>query len=231
MAARGILLSCLLALTGAVFAQHSVDRFSDEALTKLSLEAFGEFKSQHAPITSGALYERSRCIMRMLTDHVENVPPLTEWELILIDDPRPNASSMAGGKVILRTGIEGIAPDRDSLALVVASAISRIVLKQSIIRIRDTQSPAALLSGLGNRAQPRDPIAIEFERDRRDTMQADKAAIALMARAGYDPDAAIRTIERMDAGSMASTSREERHAQAAAIAADVARRIDKSHCD
>ncbi|MCC7247725.1 MAG: hypothetical protein IT473_03790 [Lysobacter sp.] len=213
-------------------AGRNLQSISPQQLNAISRKAFEESKSRYTLIESGPLFDRAQCLMRDLAKHAGTPPQGTEWELVVAEDSKANASSLAGGKLILYSGVESIAPGRDDMAFVIATLVSQVMLEQSKARVERQlarQSALVLLGNLGQKTPPELPP----ENDAPALLQSDRAAIELMARAGYDPNASIRTIERMQnpASTSATDTSQERLMQARTLAPNATRGSNAPACD
>lgn len=196
----------------------------------LSKKAFADFKKQHAMVESGPLFERAQCLLRDLAAHVERVPEGTAWEIVIANDPRADASSLPGGQLILYSGIESIAQDRDELAYVIATLIAQVSLEQAKRKTEDMrrQSTAALIGQmLGQQPPPEAPPSDETAR----FLASDRTAMVLMTRAGYDSDAAIRTLDRTRTVRGPHASYDQRLAQARTLASDASQTHRTPQCE
>lgn len=139
--------------------------------------------------------------------------PSYQWQFTVIDDPRTvNAFALPGGKVAVYTGLFPIAKDEAGLAAVmgheVAHALARhgaermsqgIVLQLGAVGLsaamggKDPALANAVMSAYGLGAQV--GVALPFNRSQES--EADRIGMILMAKAGYDPEAALYLWQRM----------------------------------
>jgi len=145
-----------------------------------------------------------------------------QWEIVLIDNPEPNAWCMPGGKMAVYTGIMPILKTEGALAAVmgheVAHATRRHGQKAYARAIEEQQTGALigvatavggqllckteecrLLAGIGGAAAG---VALTFfnrKYSRDDESDADQVGQVYMAKAGYDPAESIVLWERMNA--------------------------------
>jgi predicted Zn-dependent protease len=139
---------------------------------------------------------------------------LFEWEFNLIDDNQANAWAMPGGKIAFYTGILPITQDEDGLAVVMGHEIAHIVAKHGSERM--SQALTTQLGGVALSVALRDrpqqtqqlfyaayglgaAVGVELPFSRRMEREADRLGLVFMARAGYDPHAAIAFWQRMEA--------------------------------
>ena len=138
------------------------------------------------------------------------------WEFKLIaDDRQANAFALPGGKVAVYTGILPITRDDAGLAAVLGHEIAHVVARHGGERLSQqmgvqtvTQIAAGMASSnpatvqlvaaaLGAGAQ----YGVLLPWSRQQESEADHIGVLLMAKAGYDPHAAIDLWKRMQAAS------------------------------
>lgn len=135
-----------------------------------------------------------------------------DWEFNLIESDEKNAWCMPGGKVVVYEGILTIAENEAGLAVVMGHEIAHAIAEHGNERMS-----TALLAQLGGAAlstalkeQPENTkkwflaaygagtqVGIMLPYSRRQEAEADHLGLIFMARAGYDPRAAIPFWKRM----------------------------------
>ena len=140
--------------------------------------------------------------------------PGYKWEFTVIDDPKQaNAFCLPGGKVAVYTGIFPVAQDDDGLAAVIGHEVAHALARHGAERMSTStalqvggavvavaagtqgagvQNAAMAAYGLGSQVG----VALPFSRSQES--EADHIGIILMAKAGYDPEAAIGLWQRME---------------------------------
>ena len=149
--------------------------------------------------------------------------PDYQWEFTVIDDPKTaNAFCLPGGKVAVYTGIFPYARDEAGLAAVIGHEVAHALARHGAERMsRDTLAQvgavgvavAAGASGAGTGTQQAilqayglgSTIGIALPFNRSQESEADHIGIILMAKAGYDPHAAIELWKRMAAAERGSS--------------------------
>jgi len=139
------------------------------------------------------------------------------WEFTVIDDSKTvNAFAMPGGKVAAYTGILPLTQDNDGLAVVIGHEVAHAIANHGNERMSQmlivqlggmtlaqavkekperTQELLFLAYGVGANIGVLLPYSREHE------TEADRIGLILMARAGYNPRAAVPFWERMKAKS------------------------------
>jgi len=140
--------------------------------------------------------------------------PDYRWEFRIIDDDSMiNAFALPGGKVAVYTGLFPVAQDEAGLAAVlgheVAHAIARhagermsqgLLLQLGAVGVQaaiggaDPVTRDLILQALGLGAQ----VGVILPFSRAQESEADRIGLILMAKAGYDPEAALHLWERME---------------------------------
>lgn len=143
--------------------------------------------------------------------------PDYQWEFTVIDDPKQaNAFCLPGGKVAVYTGIFPIAQDEAGLAVVIGHEVAHALARHGAERMSTSmalqaaglavavaaggQSAAtqqAIMGAYGLGAQV--GVALPFSRSQES--EADRIGLILMAKAGYDPEAALGLWQRMEQNS------------------------------
>ncbi len=137
-----------------------------------------------------------------------------DWEFQLIEDEAANAFCMPGGKIVVFTGLMPITETREGLAVVVAHEVAHAVANHGGERMsqlllaqlggmalskaiaekpEQTRDLAMLAYGVGSQ------VAVLLPYSRQHESEADRIGLILMAKAGYDPRAALQFWQRMSA--------------------------------
>ncbi len=135
-----------------------------------------------------------------------------KWEFVIIDDPTANAFALPGGKVAFNTGIMPICQDASGVAAVMGHEVAHVLARHGAERMSQQQalsigqtalsvalyggSPIVregILSAYGLGAQ----VGVLLPYSRKHELEADRIGLILMAKAGYNPEAAIAFWERM----------------------------------
>lgn len=137
-----------------------------------------------------------------------------QWEFVVFESKEANAFCLPGGKVGVYTGILPITKDEAGLATVIGHEIAHAVARHGGERISQAmviQSGGSLLgAGLAN-TDPRiqsaamlaygvgSKVGAELPFSRAQESEADRIGLIYMARAGYDPEQAVKFWERFAA--------------------------------
>ncbi len=185
---------------------------SQGSMDKLGVQAFTEViskeKIDHRPEVNSVVAGVGERIARAAEQ------PDYQWQFAVIDDPKTaNAFALPGGKVAVYTGLFPIAQDTAGLAAVVGHEVGHVVAHHAGERMSQGYAlqavGVALQVGLGS-ASPGTSNAImqafglgaqygvllPFSREQE--AEADHIGMILMAKAGYDPHAALALWRRFE---------------------------------
>jgi predicted Zn-dependent protease len=134
------------------------------------------------------------------------------WEVSVVRSDQVNAFCLPGGKIVVYTGILPVAQTPDGLATVMGHEMAHATLRHGSERLFKQQATQTLLTGvqfslgdldyeqrrlvmgaIGAGAQY--GVLLPFSRDHES--EADQLGLSYMARAGFDPRAAVTFWERM----------------------------------
>lgn len=135
--------------------------------------------------------------------------PDAQWEFVVFDSPEANAFCLPGGKVGVYTGILPITKDEAGLATVIGHEVAHAVARHGGERM----SRAVAMQGLGQAVGSAtadskyaqaiqiayglgSQVAVELPHSRSQESEADRIGLIYMARAGYDPEAAVAFWQR-----------------------------------
>lgn len=138
-----------------------------------------------------------------------------KWEVNVQESKEVNAYCMAGGKIMVYTGlIDQLKPSDDELAAVMGHEIAHALREHSREQMSEAYAQQIGLVGLAavvgvtskdaNKANTAlalgssvAAVALTLPHSRRDEHEADEIGLELAARAGYDPNAALTLWEKM----------------------------------
>lgn len=178
----------------------------------LGLQGYREVLAQSQVLESGREVDLVRRVASRLAPATGEAGARMEWQAAVLRSPEANAFCLPGGKIAVYTGILPICRDEDGLAAVMGHEMAHAVARHGAQRIFQQQNMQALLAGasfslgdmdyqtrrtvmglLGAGAQF--GVALPFSRDHES--EADRMGLMYMARAGYDPRAAVGLWQRM----------------------------------
>ena len=182
---------------------------ADEEM-KLGAEAYQEVLGKSRVVTTPERTAPVEAVGRRIaraTDHPEYA-----WQFALLDDPKEqNAFALPGGKVAVYTGLLPVAQTTTGLAVVLGHEIAHVIARHGAERMSQGAvaqaggsalgalfgggpGTSAILAAYGLGAQ----VGVLLPYGRTQESEADHIGLLLMARAGYDPRAALAFWQRME---------------------------------
>jgi predicted Zn-dependent protease len=188
---------------------------SEEQVEQASAQAYQqqlqEAKAKGALNTDERLTARVRNISRRLIPHTATFrpdAPKWNWEINTLKTDDLNAYAMPGGKIMVYSGLaEKLDLSDAELAAVIGHEIAHALREHSRERISRQYAQqialtgAAVLTGAGeglaNLANTVATVTFQLPHSREQEAEADRIGLELMARAGYDPNAAAHVWQKM----------------------------------
>lgn len=185
---------------------------SPEEERAMGQEAFQEIRQEMPRSTNAAYQARLQRVGRRIVAVSGSGISVTAWEFVVFKSDQVNAFALPGGHVGAFEGLMRLAADDAELAAVVGHEVGHVIARHSAQRVGASQvsqlgvGVIAALLGAGGYADPRTAqallgagaqygILLPFSRSQE--LEADRIGLGLMAKAGYEPKAAIRFWQRM----------------------------------
>ncbi len=182
--------------------------------TQLGLTSFEKMKKE-TPISKDAT---ANALVQKVGKRIAAIAgpdmPNAQWEFVVFDSKDANAFCLPGGKVGVYTGILPITKDEAGLATVIGHEVAHAVARHGGERV----SEAMVIQGVGNllgaglsKADPAwqavastaygvgTTVGRELPHSRKQESEADEIGVLYMARAGYNPEAAVQFWQRFAA--------------------------------
>ena len=172
--------------------------------------AFAKLKKSSKQSTDVAKNGRVRRITNRIVNavgHAANIPPASQWDVVVFEDDKMlNAFAMPGGKVGVYTGLMKLAQTDDELAVVIAHEIAHLSAHHGRERASHGLFAGGLGALLGYTTKDMDDakrnrilalyggastFGVMLPFSRKHESEADYMGLMYMARAGYDPRAAV----------------------------------------
>ena len=185
---------------------------SQDQLNQMGVQAFAEAKAATPQSKDARQVAYVRCVVDAL---VRELPPGqgTGWETAVFVKDEANAFALPGGKVGVYTGIFGVAKNQDQLAAVIGHEIGHVISHHHDERItRQLMAQGALGAagqligsrygeGAANTTSQIGGAATQtfflLPNSRAQESEADIVGQELMAKAGFDPRAAVNLWQNM----------------------------------
>lgn len=200
-----------------VTGRRAVNLVDDKEVTKMSVAMFDDMKRRYRISRDQNRIVQLQRVGERLSRVVFWDMPDADWEFVVFDVPQINAFAMAGGKVGVFSGLFKIASTDDQLASVIAHEIAHVTAKHvheklsqelavntvgtvGVIGLGVSGAPGITTAALSQAYGLSTGVgALAF--DRAKEKEADYIGLMYMARAGYDPQAAITVLEALEAES------------------------------
>lgn len=173
---------------------------------QLGLTSFEELKKETPISKDAAANALVQKVGKRIAAIAQPDMPNAQWEFVVFDSKEANAFCLPGGKVGVYTGILPITKDEAGMATVLGHEIAHAVARHGGERMSEAmlmqtggQVLGATLSSADPRAQAAASVAYglttklgrELPHSRGQESEADEIGLIYMARAGYDPEAAV----------------------------------------
>ena len=197
------------ALSWSPFA-HSI---SDAELAAEAAKQFAEMKASMPLTTDRDTIDYIACVANAVVTELE--PPYRDlaWEMAIFDNEAINAFAMPGGKIGVMVGILNAAQNQDQLAAVIGHEIAHVTADHSKERASRGKLSnvgihvAAVLLGGGHQGATYTAyealnqgaaFGIMLPFSRKQESEADVIGLKYMAKAGFDPRAAVPLWQNMN---------------------------------
>ncbi|KEQ12715.1 peptidase M48 [Endozoicomonas montiporae] len=197
--------------------QRMVTLLSESEVNQMAAEAYrkelAKGKEQGALNQNQKQLKQLREIADRLVQHVSVFrmdAQHWDWEVNLLSSKQLNAYCMPGGKIMFYTGIlDELKLTDDEIAAIMGHEMAhalrehgREAMSRAYVQQLGFSAAAALLGTDQNMMQMADVVvnyAMTLPNSRTNEVEADLIGLELMARAGYDPNAAVTLWEKMSA--------------------------------
>jgi predicted Zn-dependent protease len=188
---------------------------SEEQIEQGAAEAYNQEKqkaqSEGKLNTNSALTSRVRNVSQRLIPHTATFRPDApnwKWEVNTLTTKELNAYCMPGGKIMVYTGlVEQLDLTDAELSAVIGHEMAHALREHSRERVSRAYAQQLALAGVAvvtgategtmNLANMVASVTFQLPHSREQEAEADKVGLELMARAGYDPNAAVNVWKKM----------------------------------
>jgi predicted Zn-dependent protease len=174
--------------------------------TQLGLSSFDQLKKETPISRDPALNAMVQRVGKRIAAVAAKDMPDAQWEFVVFDSKEANAFCLPGGKVGVYTGILPITRDDAGLATVIGHEVGHAVAHHGSERMSEAMVMQEGQQLLGSTLTSTDPrlqqaallaygagaqLGRELPHSRKQELEADQIGLTYMARAGYDPRAAL----------------------------------------
>ncbi|GAA0622121.1 M48 family metallopeptidase [Halomonas beimenensis] len=188
----------------------------DGLMAELGERTFAQLREREPPARDPALNRQVQCVARAVVEAARRHYPETAmpeaWEVVVFDDPSPNAFALPGGRIGVHAGLLRVAQTPSQLAAVIGHEVAHVLADHGNERLTQQLGikAALLLVGLlgeGELAQEplmralgigaRLGLTLPFSRTHEE--EADLMGLEIMAEAGFDPAQSVALWRNMAA--------------------------------
>lgn len=188
----------------------------DSVLEDMGEQAFADLKQRQPVVTLPEPNRLVQCVaeavIRAAAEYYPDAAMPETWEVVVFDDPSPNAFALPGGKIGIHTGMLRVAETPSQLAAIVGHEVGHVLADHGNERLTQELGieavlylvglfsegelgQAQLLQALGLGAQL--GVALPFSRAHEE--EADLMGLMIMAEAGFDPRQGVTLWQNMAA--------------------------------
>ncbi|MBS9405240.1 M48 family metallopeptidase [Halomonas sp. TRM85114] len=209
-----VLIGCEKTPTGRV----QLALVPDTYMAEIGGDAFDQMRQQRPIEQDTAVNQLVQCVAEEVIVAAKARYPTADmpetWQVVVFDDPSPNAFALPGGRIGVHAGLLRVAKTPAQLAAVIGHEVGHVLADHGNERLTQELGieAALLLVGLFSEGELRQAqllqalgigahlgIALPFSRAHED--EADRMGLAIMAKAGFDPRQSVVLWRNMaDAG-------------------------------
>ncbi len=183
--------------------RKQIQLISETQMWRLGEDAFSKMKGEKNLSLDPTENILVLCVTQRILNAIGQLP--TQWEAVVFSDETPNAFAIPGNNIGVNSGMLSLIQNQSQLAAVIGHEIGHVLAKHGnermsqllltryglraaeIILGQDTGKDRLILAALGLGAQ----IGILLPFSRTQETEADRLGVEYMAKAGFDPSAAI----------------------------------------
>lgn len=188
----------------------------ENLMAQMGEDAFDQLRLRQPVSRDAAVNRQVQCVAREIVAAAEisySAADLPDaWEVVVFEDTSPNAFALPGGRIGVHTGLLRVAETPDQLAAVIGHEVAHVLADHGNERLTQQLGIKAvlllvgffgesdlgqqqLMQALGLGAQL--GISLPFSRTHEE--EADLMGLAIMARAGFDPQQSVELWRNMAA--------------------------------
>lgn len=209
-----VLLVLAACTTTPVTGRRQLSLVGEGQMTQLGISTFEQMKKETPVSKDPKLNDLVQRVGRRIAAAAGNDLPDAKWEFVVFDSPQANAFCLPGGKVGIYTGILPITKDEAGLATVMGHEVAHASARHGAERM--SHALAAETGGrlMGVALSTADPkvqalmgmaypaiaqVGVILPYGRKQESEADHIGLIYMARAGFNPEAAVQFWQRFSA--------------------------------
>jgi predicted Zn-dependent protease len=207
-------ISSILSLVLGGFMLTTAHATSEAEIEAEAAREFARYKATYPLTTDQDIIDYVACVANSVVTSLEPPDSDMNWEMAILEENQLNAFVMPGGKIVIFEGIMRAARDQHQLAAVIGHEIAHVTAGHTQSKLLrggkgmevGIQVAAVLLSGGHYGAQYTAQemlnqgamygLVLPFKRGQE--TEADVVGLEFMAKAGFDPRAAVPLWQNMD---------------------------------
>ena len=191
--------------------------FPSDQMATLGADSFAQLKTQTPVNTDKKVNAYVACVADAITAQLPAQYQAQTWEVVVFDSEDINAFAVPGGKIGVYTGLLKVAKNQDEVAAVIGHEVAHVLAEHSNERMSMQVAGQAAMAGvtlaIGANQSSTDRqlilsalgLGLQFglvlPYSRTHESEADAMGLDLMAKAGFQPQAAIQLWHHMAAAS------------------------------
>jgi predicted Zn-dependent protease len=184
-----------------------------EQMAEMGQTSFQKLKAKQPVVEHGRASRYVQCVADAITPLVELPSESGEWEVVVMREESANAFALPGGHIGVHSGMLDLLESQDELATIIAHEVAHLKSRHGAERVsqRFAASQAlgitqALVFGEGASTDEKQlmsliglgaQVGVLLPYSRTHEREADLVGLDLMARAGFDPRAAVDVWQAM----------------------------------
>ena len=190
--------------TAPITGRDQLVLLSEPQAAEMGQQAYAQILSEKPVVTNTEFSQAVQRVGRRVAQAIEGGQ---SWEFNVIEDETPNAFALPGGKVGVHTGLAKVVENDAQLAAVLGHEIAHVTARHSAERVSQqllVQQGVSVLgqatgtASLAQLAAAAATFGVVLPFTRSQESEADEIGLHYMARAGYDPRAAVRVWQNFD---------------------------------
>jgi predicted Zn-dependent protease len=197
--------------TVPVTGRSQLNLISSQQEMELGLTSFQQLKQQTPILNDPAINAMVQKVGARVAAVAQKDMPNAQWEFVVFDTTDVNAFCLPGGKVGVFKGILPVTADEAGMATVIGHEVAHAVARHGAERMSEAMVMAGGSQLLGASLSKADPtwqqaaslaygvgakLGRELPHSRSQESEADRIGLIYMARAGYDPESAVKFWQR-----------------------------------
>lgn len=196
-----VLAAAVTACATSPLGRPQLKLFPESELAQMGAASYAEIKKETKVSGDASVNRYVRCVADAITRQTGG-----SWEVTVFAEDQANAFALPGGKIGVYTGLLDVAENQDQLASVMAHEVAHVLADHGNERVSTSFAAqsglelASAISGAGSSTAGRQAMAllglgtqvgVLLPFSRAQESEADIMGLQLMARAGFEPEAAV----------------------------------------